>query len=140
MDGIGSINSSVSHGYSASEVSGVLHEMNKCISKWDLTHLGWRGFEQLDWVSDITNKYPECVHIAHTCSSMDQDKPYLDQVKDLMDSATSAADKKGIHNYFMGKLGLEELSCRNSGGAGGLCDKKGAFIDISCLTTRMLKG
>lgn len=139
MDGIGSINSSALYSHSSSDVSKVMSEANKFIKKYDLTHLGWRGFDQLDWVSDITNKYPEAVHIAHTCSSMDQDKPYLDQVKDLMDSASSAEDKKGIHNYFMGKLGLEELSCRNSGGAGGLCDKKGAFIEISCLTTKMLK-
>ena len=37
--------------------STVMQEANQAIRKWDLEKLGWRGFQQLDWVEDITNKY-----------------------------------------------------------------------------------
>ncbi len=115
----------------------VLREMNKAITDWNLTKLGWRGFQALDWVSDITNKYPEAVNIAHTCSSF---RPgYLDQVQDLFDGIKSPSDKKELHKYFVGKLGLEELSCRNSGAAGGLCDKKRAYLEICRLTHTLAK-
>ncbi|MBQ7568564.1 hypothetical protein IJT17_07150 [bacterium] len=137
MDGISGI-SAMGGDYKMADNDKVLREMNKCISKWDLKSLGWRGFQQLDWVSNITNKYPDAEHIAHTCSS--HTPGYLDQVQELMDSASSVEDKKEIHKYFMGKLGLEELSCRNSGAAGGLCDKKRAFLEICRLTTELCKG
>ena len=138
MDGISGVSAMGGGGYKMTDNNTVLREMNQCISKWDLKSLGWRGFGKLDWVTDITNKYPECEHIAHTCSG--HTPGYLDQVQDLMDSASSKEDKKGIHNYFMGKLGLEELSCRNSGAAGGLCDKKVAFLEICRLTHAIVKG
>ena len=109
----------------------VMKEANNAINKYDLKHLGWRGFEQLDWVTEITNKHPEAVHIAHTCSS--HTPGYLDQVQDLMEGV-SKPDQKEIHKYFVGKLALEELSCRMSGAAGGLCDKKGAYLQICQLT------
>lgn len=114
----------------------VMSEANKAINKWDLKHEGWRGFEKFDWVSDITNKYPEAVNIAHTCSS--HTPGYLDQVKDLFEDMPKE-DRKQVHNYFIGKLGLEELSCRMSGAAGGLCDKKGAYIQICQLTKTLSK-
>lgn len=122
------------HSSASRELSNdtVLRQMNKGISNWQLEKLGWRGFQELDWVENITNKYPEAVNIAHTCSS--HTPGYLDQVQDLFDSAKSSADQKELHNYFVGKLGLEELSCRRSGAAGGLCDKKRAYMDICRLT------
>lgn len=138
MDSISGITCNVDFGNYQKNTNAVMREMNQCIEKWDLKHQGWRGFEKMDWVSDITNKYPEAVHIAHTCSS--HTPGYLDQVKDLVDSASSSEDKKQIHNYFMGKLGLEELSCRNSGAAGGLCDKKRAYLEICCMTRDLVKG
>ena len=56
-----------------------------------------------------------------------------------MDSASSKEDKKGIHNYFMGKLGLEELSCRMNGAGSGNCDKRTAFFEICRMTHEMVK-
>lgn len=123
-------------GRSGASADKVMREANQAINKWDLQHLGWRGFQQLDWVEDITNKYPEAVNIAHTCSS--HTPGYLDQVEDLFSNIKTEDDKKGVHNYFVGKLGLEELSCRNSGGAGGLCDKKRAYLEICQLTSTLI--
>ncbi len=117
--------------------STVMQEANQAIRKWDLEKLGWRGFQQLDWVEDITNKYPEAVNIAHTCSS--HTPGFLDQVSDLCDGIPKE-DQRQIHNYFVGKLGLEELSCRRSGPMGGLCDKKNAFIQICQYTKGLVDG
>ncbi|MBQ7529749.1 hypothetical protein IJT10_07615 [bacterium] len=136
MDAVGGVSI---NGYDSSKMAKadkVLNEANKAIDKWDLKHLGWRGFEQLDWVSDITNKYPDAAHIAHTCSTT---RPgYLDQVNDLFEGMPKE-DRKMVHKYFIGKLALEELSCRMSGGAGGLCDKKGAYVQICQLTRGLSK-
>ena len=136
MDGISSITCGTTN--SGASTTKVMNEANKCIQKWNLRELGWRGFQQLDWVTDITNKYPEAVNIAHTCSTQNGSN-YMEQVQDLFDNAKSADDKKELHNYFMGKLGLEHLSCLGSGAAGGLCDKKGAFINICTLTSQLVK-
>lgn len=131
MDAIGGIRAENYDSSKMVSAQKVMNEANKAIEKWDLKHLGWRGFEKLDWVSDITNKYPEASNIAHTCSSM---RPgYLDQVNDLFEGMPKA-DRKMVHNFFIGKLALEELSCRLNGPAAGQCDKKGAFIQICQLT------
>ena len=111
-----------------------MDEANQAISKYHLKDLGWRGFEKLDWVENITNKYPELSNIAHTCSS--QRPGYLDQVNDLFENMPQA-DRKEAHKFFTCKLGLEELSCRLSGPQAGLCDKKGAFIQICELTGQL---
>ena len=137
MDGISGVSAMSGGGYNMTDTNTIVRDMNRCIDKWDLKHLGWRGFEKLDWVTDITNKYPEAVNIAHTCSS--HTPGYLDQVQDLFDGVKSSSDKKELHKYFVGKLGLEELSCRNSGAAGGLCDKKRAYLEICRLTHNLAK-
>ena len=137
MDGISGVSAMSGGGYNMTDTNTIVRDMNRCIDKWDLKHLGWRGFEKLDWVTDITNKYPECEHIAHTCSCFNPG--YLDDVQDLMDGAASKEDKKGIHNYFMGKLGLEELSCRMNGAGSGNCDKRTAFFEICRMTHEMVK-
>ena len=134
MDAIGGIRPASINLSGKVSAGEVMREANQAISKWDLQHLGWRGFQQLDWVEDITNKYPEAVNIAHTCSS--HTPGYLDQVNDLFEGMPKA-DQKEVHKYFIGKLGLEELSCRNSGAAGGLCDKKGAYLQICQLTKEL---
>ena len=115
----------------------VMREANGAINNWNLKNLGWRGFEKLDWVENITNKYPEASNIAHTCSA--HTPGYVDQVVDLFSTVSDKQDRKDLHNFFVGKLGLEELSCRNSGAAGGLCDKKRAFIDICQVTPGLAK-
>jgi hypothetical protein len=120
---------------SVNGASDAMKEANKAIKKWDLEELGWRGFEKLDWVEDITNKYPELSNIAHTCSST---RPgFLEQVNDLFDGMPKA-DRKEAHKFFTCKLGLEELSCRRSGPmGGGMCDKKNAFLQICQLTKQL---
>ena len=65
MDAIGGIRPTSINLSGKVSAGEVMREANQAISKWDLQHLGWRGFQQLDWVEDITNKYPEAVNIAH---------------------------------------------------------------------------
>ena len=135
MDSISGISANAQRPMASS--SSVMTEANQAINKWNLKELGWRGFEKLDWVTDITNKYPEAVNIAHTCSSL---KPgFLDQVADMCEGMPKK-DLKEIHKYYIGKLGLEELSCRMSGPTAGLCDKKGAYIQICQMTKELAKG
>ncbi len=137
MDSVNSVSQYIDYsGGTRAENDKAMREANKAISQWGLQKCGWRGFQQFDWVQDITNKYPDAEHIAHTCSSHNQD--YLEKVADLFDSASSMEDKKQLHKYFVGKLALEELSCRLSGAAGGLCDKKRAYLDICRMTGHII--
>lgn len=124
---IGSIHTST-----GAQASQSLHaDMNQAIYGMNLRKLGWRGFEALDWVKEITGKYPDAPEIAHTCSSH---RPgYMDQVKELFAGA-EPADRKPLHRFFLGKLGLEELSCQMNGAAAAACDKRAAFLEICAWT------
>lgn len=99
----------------------------RAISDMGLRQKGWRGFDQLPWVKDVAERYPQAIELAHTCSSHRPE--YKDQATDLFYS-TPQEDRALLRDYFAGKLGLEELSCQRSGAAAGLCDKRAAFREI----------
>lgn len=101
--------------------------ITQAITKWNLDKVGWRGFESLPWVQALSQRYPDMEQIGHTCST--HDGKYKDEVRDLV-GAIDRKDFADVRSYFVGKLALEELSCRMSGAGAGLCDKRGAFLDI----------
>jgi len=103
---------------------------------YELRKLGWRGFDQLDWVDGMKRKYPEMQTIASNASAytkFDHETP----LHALLDRA-APADVPFIQEYFRGKLGLEELSCQLSGAGAGLCDKRAAFTQIVDLLGKKL--
>ena len=99
----------------------------QAIERFRLFKLGWIGFDQLEWVGALYAAHPEARDIALTCSI--HSGGFMERVRDLFD-ACSKDDRLLMLNYFIGKLALEELSCRRSGSAAGLCDKKSAFLQI----------
>lgn len=99
----------------------------QAISKWNLDQVGWRGFEALPWVEALHARLPDVKHIAQTASS--HNGRYKDEVQALV-LGLDRRDYTEVRAYFVGKLALEELSCRRSGAGAGLCDKRTAFLDI----------
>ena len=100
---------------------------NQAIDRFGLASKGWMGFDKLPWVAELKKDCPAAIKLAETCSS--HDPIFRDQANDLFAHA-QPQDRQRIQDYFAGKTGLEELSCRRSGPEGGLCDKKGAFYQI----------
>lgn len=99
----------------------------QAISQFGLRSKGWMGFDKLEWVQDVKERYPAAIQLAQSCSSH---KPeFKQQAQELFDS-TPAGDRPLLRDYFAGKLGLEELSCQMNGAAAGLCDKRAAFMQI----------
>ncbi len=99
----------------------------QAIARYDLERVGWRGFEAQPWVGVLKRRYPAVDRIAHTCSS--HDNRYQGEFRDLLDEV-APADHAALKSFFIGKLALEELSCRRSGAAAGLCDKRAAYLQI----------
>jgi hypothetical protein len=97
------------------------------IDRWSLNRVGWRGFDALPWVKSLKEKYPEVERIASTCSGAQGE--HVAASRKLIAGA-EADDRAAIRSYFVGKLALEELSCRLSGAGAGLCDKRSAFMRI----------
>lgn len=97
------------------------------IGKWNLSRVGWRGFEAQPWVVSLKEKYPEVERIARTCSGPQGE--HIAASRKLIQHA-DAEDVAGIKSYFAGKLALEELSCQRNGAGAGLCDKRSAFLRI----------
>lgn len=98
----------------------------QAISSFQLTR-GWQAFGQDPWVADLTQRIPQAQNLATTCSAHRPE--YQQQAKDLF-LAHSQEDRLLLKDYFLGKLGLEELSCRRSGAGAGACDKRAAFMEI----------
>jgi len=101
--------------------------IDEAISRWNLQRVGWMGFESLPWVHALKEKYPDVDTIAHTCTI--HDNKFKKQVPALLDEI-EPQDFNAVRSYFVGKLALEELSCRLSGAGAGLCDKRAAYIQI----------
>jgi hypothetical protein len=99
---------------------------NQAISRMELTK-GWQNFMQQPWVKDLGERYPSAIELSHTCSAHRPE--YKQQAEDLLYSAP-IQDRQQLRNFFLGKLGLEELSCRRSGAGAGACDKRAAFMEI----------
>ena len=99
----------------------------QAISRFNLRRLGWMGFDQLSWVTALKSEKPEAFALASSCSAHRPE--YEQRARDLF--ATSTPDQRqALQNYFVGKLGLEELSCRMSGAGAGMCDKRTAYMKI----------
>ncbi len=103
--------------------------IEEAIQRYKLFALGWRGFDALDWVSQLLKTYPLVKEIASKSSSISG--LMLEELDALLTSA-SKQDRPLIHDYFVGKLALEELSCRANGAGAGACDKRAAFRQIFC--------
>lgn len=101
--------------------------IEQAIRRWNLQQVGWRGFEGQPWVRDLQRKYPDVAQLAQTCSS--HDPKFRDDLVDLLGKIDDE-DFPAVRDFFVGKLALEDLSCRLSGAAGGLCDKKGAYLQM----------
>ena len=99
---------------------------NQAISRMELTK-GWQNFMQQPWVKELGERYPSAIDLSHTCSAHRPE--YKQQAEDLLYSAP-IQDRQQLRNFFLGKLGLEELSCRRSGAGAGACDKRAAFMEI----------
>jgi len=105
-------------------------DVERAIRRWQLdsrTVGGWMGFDRQPFVQAVYRDYPAAQELAHTCSSHRPE--YQAQARELFESA-APEDRQRLGDYFLGKLALEELSCRLSGAGAGLCDKRAAFIKI----------
>lgn len=102
--------------------------ISQAIERFTLRNLGWRGFEALPWVVEIKERYPELGKLAEIASSHNPDA-FIAPVNALFKTAP-AADHPAIQSFFIGKLALEELSCRLNGAGAGACDKRAAYIEI----------
>ncbi len=100
---------------------------NQAIAQWGLLQKGWMGFDQIPWVAELRKDYPEAISLAQTCSITRPE--FREQVTELFQQAP-AEDRPRLRDYFAGKLGLEELSCRRNGAGAGMCDKRSAFQEI----------
>ncbi len=103
----------------------------EAINGFGLRSLGWKGFEELQWVSDLHARYPQINVIALSTSMILGTK--LTDVSQLFAHA-APEDRPAIRSYFVGKLALEKLSCALSGAGAGMCDKYGAYLKIFDLT------
>jgi hypothetical protein len=100
---------------------------NQAISLWGLKQKGWMGFDKIPWVAKVKEEYPEAISLAQTCSIH---RPEFRESAASLLEAAPASDRPLLRDYFAGKLGLEELSCRRSGAGAGMCDKRSAFQEI----------
>lgn len=101
--------------------------VEQAINLFKLQAIGWRGFEEFDWVKQILTRYPLANEIALKCSAISGNM--LEELALLMNQATPE-DRFSIRSFFVCKLALEELSCRRNGAGAGMCDKRAAFMDI----------
>lgn len=99
----------------------------QAIRDFGLRQKGWRGFDQFAWVQEVKERFPAAVHLAQTCSSHRPE--YKGQAEDLFYSAP-LEERPRLRDYFLGKLGLEELSCQMNGAGAAMCDKRAAFREI----------
>lgn len=105
-------------------------DVDRAIRRWQLdsrTVGGWRGFDKQPFVQSVYRDYPAAQELATTCSSHRPE--FQEQARELFESA-APEDRQRLGDYFLGKLALEELSCRLSGAGAGLCDKRAAFLKI----------
>jgi hypothetical protein len=105
-------------------------DVERAIRRWQLdsrTVGGWMGFDRQPFVQGVYRDYPAAQELAQTCSSHRPE--YQEQARELFEGA-EPEDRQRLGDYFLGKLALEELSCRLSGAGAGLCDKRAAFIKI----------
>lgn len=101
--------------------------VEQAIRRFALMRLGWQGFDALDWVAELYNKYPVMREIVYGSSIIHGVR--LEELLSLLGAAKSE-DLPFIKSYFIGKLALEELSCRRNGAGAGSCDKKAALMQI----------
>jgi hypothetical protein len=100
---------------------------NQAITAFGLQQKGWMGFDKTPWVAELRQDYPQAFSLATTCSITRPE--FREQAQALFEEAP-AQDRPRLRDYFAGKLGLEELSCRRSGAGAGMCDKRSAFQEI----------
>jgi hypothetical protein len=106
------------------------------IQEFQLFALGWKGFEALDWVCELEAQYPGMIALSRSASALFGG--FLEQARQLIETA-DPADRPGIQNFFVGKLALEQISCRRNGAGSGACDKLGAFLQIFELYKQILE-
>lgn len=107
----------------------------EAINGFGLRSLGWKGFEELQWVKDLHARYPQINVIALNTSTILGTR--IEEVSQLFAHA-DPDDRPAIRSYFVGKLALEKLSCNLSGAGAGMCDKYGAFLKIFDLTRALV--
>jgi len=105
----------------------------KAISFYRLEQLGWKGFDELDWAEQLLHKFPSIGMILLACNIGNPSS--FDALTRLANSM-SGEDRHHLRDYIIGKLGLEELSCRRSGPGSGNCDRRSALHRCTeiCLT------
>jgi hypothetical protein len=102
--------------------------ISDAIHRYGLSRVGWRGFHKLPWVKATVEKYPLAAEIASSASSHKPDDYRKSLGKLLRD--VEPEDFAAVQSWFVGKLALEELSCRMNGSGAGACDKRAAYMDI----------
>lgn len=88
----------------------------QAIAIYDLTRLGWQGFDKLDWAVALLAKHPSIPVIMIATHSGSQSS--FDALQALA-AGMSAEDRHRFRDYIIGKLALEELSCRRNGPGSG---------------------
>lgn len=116
--------------HSSNRARSADRDVDRAIRRWQLDSRqvgGWMGFDRQPFVQAVYRDYPEARELAQTCSSHRPE--YQTQARELFEGA-APEDRPRLGDYFLGKLALEELSCRLSGAGAGLCDKRAAFLKI----------
>lgn len=101
--------------------------IRQAINGFNLPSLGWQGFEDSDWVKELLQKYPLLFDISRKTSIING--VMLEELEGIL-ALASLAERKLIQDFFVGKLALEELSCRMNGAGAGACDRRAAFMQI----------
>ncbi|MBX9687745.1 MAG: hypothetical protein K2X27_13650, partial [Candidatus Obscuribacterales bacterium] len=61
--------------------------IKQATAEFSLRDLGWRGFEALDWVQKIKERFPQLARIANLASANNQYGMMLDELKEMLKSS-----------------------------------------------------
>lgn len=96
----------------------------RAMELYNLRKLGWKGFDELDWVAALLKKHISIRVILVATLSFAQAS--FDALQELADDM-SDEDRHRMRDYIVGKLALEELSCMANGAGAGACQTRTAL-------------
>ncbi|MDZ4833445.1 MAG: hypothetical protein SGJ27_06665 [Candidatus Melainabacteria bacterium] len=94
------------------------------IRLYDLRSLGWKGFDELEWVAALLKKHPKISTVL--IGTLKLTEASFNAVQSLADTM-KPEERYRLRDYIIGKLALEELSCNRHGSGAGSCETRTAL-------------